>query len=108
MIGTFKLDKSFIGHTLEAQLIAAVMGVALWNFGGFQPWPAYLWGGALAVAYYIGREKRDCETGLTLPTGSPKAWILMWVRWNNLLDVLGPILAYGGAWAVYSLQGASP
>lgn len=104
MIGTFKLDKSFIGHTLEAQFITVVVGAVLWHFAGFEPWPSYLWGGALAVAYYIGREKRDCETGLKLPAGSPKAWVLMWVRWNNLLDVLGPILAYLVACGIYSMR----
>lgn len=92
MLGTFKIDKSFFGHILESALITIVMAVILHFW--MEAWPAYLIGGALSVAYYIGREKRDCETGLKLPSGSPKAWYLMWVRWQNLTDVAGPIGAY--------------
>lgn len=103
MIGEFKIDKSFFGHILEAQIIAVIMAFVLW-LGGFDPWPAYLMGGALGVAFYVGREKRDAETGHKLPAGSPRAWIVMWIRWNNLLDVIGPIAAYAAAWAVYLLR----
>ena len=102
MIGEFKIDKSFFGHILESQLIAIVMAFALSPW--LAAWPAYLIGGALGVAFYIGREKRDAETGLKLDAGSPKAWLLMWRRWSNLTDVAGPIMAYGAAWAVYLLQ----
>ena len=102
MIGTFKIDKSFFGHILESQLIAIAMAVILSPW--FALWPAYLMGGALGVAFYVGREKRDTETGLKLDAGSPKAWVLMWRRWSNLTDVLGPIAAYGAGWAVYLLQ----
>ena len=101
MIGTFKIDKSFFGHILEAQLIAVVMAIALSPW--FALWPAYLLGGALGVAFYVGREKRDTETGLDLTSGSPKAWYLMWIRWSNLTDVAGPILAYAAVWAAYLL-----
>lgn len=101
MIGTFKIDRSFFGHLLEAQVIAVVVGLLFWVLAVFEPWPAYLAGGALGVAYYIGREKRDCETGLDLPAGSPRAWYLLWIRWNNLTDVAGPILAHAAGWAIY-------
>lgn len=119
MIGTFKIDRSFFGHILEAQLIAVLpyllLRLFLWlmeiavvsaGFGFRVPfsadfWAMYLACGALGVAFYVGREKRDCETGLRLPAGSPLAWYLMWIRWPNLTDVGGPILAYAIGWAVY-------
>lgn len=106
MLGTFKPDKSNLGHALEALLISLViMGAcaALTGAGviAYTLDQGFLLGSALALAWYIGREKRDCETGLDLPSGSPRAWLLMWVRWKNLLDLVGPALVHAVAWAIY-------
>lgn len=106
MRGTFKIDKSNFGHALEAFIIAIVITAACVGMTGLG-WLSYtapegfLLGSALALAWYGGREKRDCETGLNLPAGSPKAWFLMWIRWQNLLDLVGPILVHAIAWGVY-------
>lgn len=123
MIGTFKIDRSFFGHILEAQLIAVLPYLLLFLFLRIMeaavtmrglPYEApfaadflsmYVLCGALGVAFYIGREKRDCETGLDLPSGSPRAWYLMWIRWSNLTDVFGPIAAYAiGCAAILHLR----
>jgi len=104
MKGEFKIDKSFIGHILEGQLIAAVVALILVNLAGHDPWTAYFHAGAIAIAWYWGREKRDCETGLKLPAGSPRAWYLMWTRWSNVTDMAGNIIVYAAVWAVYLLR----
>lgn len=101
MIGEFKIDKSFFGHILEGQLLALILTLNLINWLGMDGWTAYFWGGAFPIAYYWGREKRDCETGLKLPAGSPKAWLLMWTRWSNVTDMAGNIIVYAAVWAVY-------
>ncbi|WP_439605087.1 hypothetical protein [Shinella sp.] len=106
MLGTFKIDRSNFGHALEAFIIAIVIAavcVVATGLGwlAYTPAEGFLLGSGLALAWYIGREKRDCETGLDLPAGSPKAWLLMWIRWKNLLDLVGPILVHAIAWAIY-------
>lgn len=106
MIGTFKVDKSNFGHALEAFIIsiavtAASVGMSDLGWLSYSPSKGFVLGSGLALAYYIGREKRDCETGLDLPAGSLRAWYLMWIRWKNLLDLVGPILVHAIAWAIY-------
>jgi hypothetical protein len=106
MIGTFKIDRSNFGHALEALLISIVVTAACVGLTGigwlaYTPAKGFLLGSGLALAWYIGREKRDCETGLKLPSGSPRAWYLMWIRWKNLLDLVGPILIHAVGWAAY-------
>lgn len=101
MLGTFKIDKSVFGHALEAFIIAIVITAVCVLIGVYSPHEGFLLGSALALAWYMGREKRDCETGLDLPSGSPKAWLLMWIRWKNLLDLVGPILVHAVAWGIY-------
>lgn len=106
MLGTFKIDRSNFGHALEAFIIAVVItaicvGATGLGWLSYTPAEGFLLGSGLALAWYIGREKRDCETGLDLPAGSPKAWLLMWIRWKNLLDLAGPILVHAIAWGIY-------
>lgn len=105
MKGEFKLDKSFVGHIIEGQLIALVVVLALVNGIGLDAWTAYFWGGAFGIAFYWGREKRDCETGLKLPAGSPRAWYLMWTRWSNVTDMAGNMIVYALAWTAYLMRG---
>lgn len=104
MLGTFKIGRLNFGHALEAFIIAIVITATCMLIGVYSPREGFLIGPGLALAWYIGREKRDCETGLDLPAGSPKAWLLMWIRWKNLLDLAGPILVHAVAWGIY-LQG---
>ena len=106
MLGTFKIDRSNFGHALEAFIISIVItavcvGVTEIGWLSYTPATGFLLGSGLALAWYIGREKRDCETGLDLPSGSPKAWFLMWIRWKNLLDLIGPAAVHAIAWGVY-------
>lgn len=101
MLGTFKIDKSNFGHALEAFIIAIVITAVCVLIGVYSPREGFLLGSGLALAWYIGREKRDTETGLDLPSGSPRAWLLMWIRWKNLLDLIGPALVHAVAWAIY-------
>ncbi|WP_439618297.1 hypothetical protein [Shinella sp.] len=106
MLGTFKIDWSIIGHALEAFLISVVITAACFGLTSigrlsYTPIEGFLLGSALAFAWYIGREKRDCETGLKLPSGSPRAWLLMWIRWKNILDLVGPALIHAMAWVIY-------
>lgn len=93
MLDDFKLDISNLGHAAEALLFAFVLMVIFSLFGipyatGFRD------GAIIMLAVYIGREKRDCETGLKLKAGSPKAWLLMWRRWKNVLDLAGPFIVF--------------
>ena len=106
MLGTFKIDKSNFGHALEAFIIAIAITAACVGMTGvgwltYTPPEGFLLGSALAFAWYVGREKRDCETGLKLPSGSPKAWLLMWIRWQNILDLVGPAVVHVIAWGIY-------
>lgn len=101
MQGEFKLDRSFVGHILEGQLIALLVMLLLINLLGQNAWTAYFYGGAAGILVYLGREKRDCETGLKLPAGSPRAWYLMWTRWSNVTDMAGNMIVYAIVWAAY-------
>lgn len=97
MFSKWEFDKSIFGHALEAALISvAVMGGRM--LVGDTPQQGFLIGSALALAWYWGREKRDCETGMGLPSGSPKAWLFMWWRPRNILDMVGPIAIHLFAW----------
>lgn len=94
-------NRPLFGYALEAFIIAIVITAVCVLIGVYSPREGFLLGSALALAWYMGREKRDCETGLKLPAGSPKAWLLMWIRWKNLLDLVGPILVHAIGWALY-------
>lgn len=99
MLGTFKIDKSNFGHALEAFIISIVItavcvGATWLGWLAYTPAEGFLLGSGLALAWYIGREKRDCETGLKLKAGSPMAWLLMWRRWKNVLDLAGPFVVF--------------
>ncbi len=106
MLGTFKIDRSNFGHALEAFIIAIVItavcvGITALGWLSYSPPEGFLLGSGLALAWYIGREKRDCETGLKLSSGAPEAWLLMWIRWKNILDLIGPALIHAIAWGIY-------
>lgn len=93
MLDEFKLDISNLGHGAEALLFAFVLMVIFW-LAGVPAATGFLYGGIIMLAVYIGREKRDCETGLKLKAGSPMAWLLMWRRWKNVLDLAGPFAVF--------------
>lgn len=94
-------DKSNLGHALEAALVSAVLTPFILKASSFSAQGAFLLASALMLWWYWGREKRDCETGMKLPAGSPKAWLFMWWRPKNILDMAGPILVHAIAWAIY-------
>lgn len=100
MLDDFKLDISNLGHGAEALLFAFGLMVVFWLVS-VPAATGFLYGGILMLAVYIGREKRDCETGLKLKAGSPKAWLLMWRRWKNLLDLAGPFIVFLISLGVY-------
>ena len=92
----WKPDLSNLGHALEAGLVSAVCApVVVWGAGElaaktarvpvFSLEDAFLLTSFGMLCWYIGREKRDCETGMDLPAGSPKAWLFMWWRPKNIL-----------------------
>ena len=110
--GTLRWDLSVVGHFAESVAIMLLLSGA-WYGASILPdyaWldlhtvPWYGWktasvvGALVAFWIYVGREKRDCETGWhdgkgnKLKSGDPRAWYLMWWRWQNILDMAGPIL----------------
>lgn len=112
MYGTLRWDKSIIGHAGAALAITALAVVAVWLLGlsGLFVWPlenGALLGSLIGLCFFWGREVRDCETGWhddkgnKLKSGDLRALYLMWIRWQNLLDMLGPIVIHLLAWAFY-------
>lgn len=108
----WKPDLSNLGHGLEAGLVSAVLVPVAVKVSGaltkmtpeilvFSIEGAFLLASFFMLAHYWGREKRDCETGMGLPAGSPKAWLFMWWRPKNILDMLGPIAIHALAWVIY-------
>lgn len=97
----WKVDRSNFGHALEAFIFALVLTGITVLASGYTPAEAFLFWSGIMVANYWGREKRDCETGMDMPSGSPMAWLCMWWRPKNILDMAGPILVHAVAWAIY-------
>lgn len=97
----WKPDKSNLGHALEAGLVSGALTPLIVKASSFTPPRAFLLASALMLAWYWGREKRDCETGMYLSPGSPLAWAYMWWRPKNILDMLGPIAIHALAWLIY-------
>lgn len=105
-------DKSNLGHALEAALVSAgltpvitrateLLAYLTPKIPVFSIEGAFLLTSFAMLCWYWGREKRDCETGMKLPAGSPKAWLFMWWRPKNILDMAGPILVHAIAWAIF-------
>lgn len=103
----WKVDISNFGHGLEALIVSA--GLTALIVGGSMVLPlaplawrlVFVLASFFMLAHYWGREKRDCETGMGLPAGSPKAWLFMWWRPKNILDMIGPIVVHTLGWLVW-------
>lgn len=89
-----KPDKSAIIHTVIALAITLAVLVICVHIAKTTLWFGWTLGSALAFAVFIGRENRDCETGLKLPSGAPSALLLMWIRPANVYDWAGPALLF--------------
>lgn len=94
MFSEWKVDKSNFGHALECAAFAIVLTGITILLTSRTPREAFLFWATIMLANYWGREKRDCETGMDLPAGSPLAWIFMWWRPKNILDMVGPIAVF--------------
>ena len=92
--GKFRIDLSLPGHAVaSAAITSAIAGVLFVLAGGFHP--GMIVAGALcALWFFIGREMRDCENAMGYKAGSPKAWFVMWWRWQNMLDMAGPLAVF--------------
>lgn len=108
----WKPDKSNLGHALEAGLVSGALTPVVTRAAALLTHltpkipvlsieGAFLLTSFAMLCWYWGREKRDCETGMDLPAGSPKAWVYMWWRPKNILDMLGPIAVHVLAWLIY-------
>lgn len=122
----WKWDISIIGHAAEAAGFSVIMALILWqlslhngdydlfglitltlSIGVWSFQAALVLTSAFMLWYYIGREKRDCETGWhdaagnRMKAGDMRAWYRMWLRPKNILDMVGPILIHILAWLNY-------
>ena len=107
----WKWDISILGHFIEAlgfafvgAVIAFYIPIALYELLGWELiyviafQKLFMIGAILMFAYYVGREKRDCETGWhddkgnKMKSGDLRAWYRMWIRPKNILDMLGPFV----------------
>lgn len=112
----WKWDISILRHFVEALAFSIILAFFYQWVGNLEgtfslfAWTvtfvsyhwAYQYGFLLAAiimfCIYVGREKRDCETGWhddkgnKMKSGDLRAWYRMWIRPKNILDMLGPFV----------------